>query len=52
MLSTQISALISLRLPVNSFKNVNESSPRLSPVAMLKVSGVAINVKNAGTDSV
>jgi hypothetical protein len=51
-LSTQISGLISLRRPVNSLRNVNESNPRLRPVAILNVSGVAINVKKAGTESV
>ena len=51
-LSTQISGLISRWRPVNSFTNVNESNPRLNPVAMLNVSGVAISVRNAGTASV
>ena len=51
-LSTQISGLISLRRPVKSFRKVNDRSPRLRPVAMLNVSGVAISVKNAGTESV
>ena len=34
--------------PVPILMKVNESRPRLSPVAMLKVSGVATRVINAG----
>src|SRR5208282_3723945 len=51
-LSTQISGLISRYRPVHSLRNVNESNPRLNPVAKLNVSGVAISVRNAGTASV
>ena len=42
-----MSGLIS-RAPVNSFRKVKESSPRLRPVAMLKVSGVAIEREKRG----
>src|SRR5271170_7353224 len=47
----QTSALTSLNLPDASFTTVYEISPRLRPVAMLKVSGVASMVINAGKAS-
>src|SRR5580698_6617365 len=50
--STQMSGLICLILPVPILMKVKESRPRLSPVAMLKVSGVAIDVMKAGNASV
>src|ERR1700722_20651373 len=49
--STQISGLMSRYFLAPIFKQVNESRPRLSPVAMLNVNGVATNVRNAGKAS-
>src|SRR6266852_9761837 len=48
---TQINGLISRALPVPILMNVKESRPRLSPVAMLNVRGVATSVINAGKAS-
>ena len=50
-MSTQMSGLISRCLPVPSLTKVKESKPTLRPVAMLKVSGVATSVRNAGKAS-
>ena len=44
--------LTSFRRPAKSFRKVNDNSPRLNPVAMLNVNGVAIRVRNAGIESV
>ena len=44
--------LICLIFPVPILMNVKESKPRLNPVAMLKVSGVATRVIKAGNASV
>src|ERR1700693_2073914 len=49
---TEIRGLISLRFPVEIFRNVKEIMPRLKPVAMLKVRGVATRVRKAGKASV
>jgi len=46
-----MSGLISRRLPVPSLTKVKESRPRLRPVAMLNVSGVATSVRKAGKAS-
>ena len=43
--------LISRWRPVPSLMRVNESRPRLRPLAMLKVRGVATRVRNAGKAS-
>jgi len=43
--------LISRWRPVPSLMRVKESRPRLRPVAMVKVSGVATRVRNAGKAS-
>src|SRR6266487_3209373 len=48
----QMTALISRNLPAATFTSVYEISPKLSPVAMLNVSGVATSVTNAGIASV
>jgi len=48
---TQISGLTSRCLPLPSFTKVNDKTPRLRPVAMLKVSGVATSVRKAGKAS-
>jgi len=52
MESTQIKGLICFIFPVPILMKVKESRPRLSPVAMLNVSGVATVVMNAGNASV
>src|ERR1700722_10712739 len=49
---TQMRGLICRIFPVPILMKVNESRPRLNPVAILKVSGVAIDVINAGNASV
>lgn len=46
-----MSGLTSRCLPLPTFTNVNDKTPRLRPVAMLKVSGVATSVRNAGNAS-
>src|SRR5579859_1380744 len=46
------STLISLHFPAANFAAVYEITPKLSPVAMLNVSGVATSVTNAGNASV
>ena len=46
--STQISGLMSRYFPAPIFRHVKESKPKLSPVAILNVSGVATSVRNAG----
>src|SRR5882672_10888769 len=48
---TQISGLISRALPVPILMKVNERRPRLNPVAMLNVRGVATRVMKAGNAS-
>ena len=48
----QIRGLTSRRLPLASLRKVKEIRPRLRPVAMLKVSGVATTVRKAGKASV
>ena len=46
-----MSGLISRYLPVPTLIKVKESMPRLSPVAMLNVRGVATRVRKAGKAS-
>src|SRR2546423_1922497 len=50
--SIQSTMLTSRYLPAPSFTMENEITPRLNPVAMLNVSGVASMVMNAGNASV
>src|ERR1700756_1066235 len=49
--STQIKRLISRNFPAPTLMQVNDSKPKLNPVAILKVSGVATSVRNAGKAS-
>ena len=49
--SIQISGLISWYRPEPTLPKVKDRRPRLSPVAMRKVSGVATTVMNAGNAS-
>src|SRR5258708_23442541 len=46
------STLTSLHFPAANFAAVYEITPKLNPVAMLNVSGVATSVTNAGNASV
>src|SRR5579864_7878363 len=48
----QITGLTSRNRPAATFTNVYEINPKLSPVAILNVSGVASRVTNAGIASV
>src|SRR5208337_2820023 len=45
---TKIKGLISFRLGVASFRKGKEIIPKLRPLAMLKVKGVATRVRKAG----